>query len=91
MRKKILTVVKKIFSKEHLSVHRTVTGFSTAIRRSGAIQKIILILITNKMDLLNILLKKEILNDRKIILLLPDASKRDHGSGAFTIPKIYQL
>ncbi len=74
IRKKILNVVEKLFSKELISVHKTLTGFSTAIRQPGAKHKIILILITTKEELFNILLLKEGLNDRKIIIVLPDTN-----------------
>ncbi|MCD4676233.1 MAG: hypothetical protein K8S18_09610 [Desulfobacula sp.] len=75
LRKKILTLAIKLFPEEQISVYTTLESFSSDLRRPGYSHKIIMILTSTQKDLFNVLSLKKLLNDRYIILILPDTAK----------------
>lgn len=73
--KNIKDKIIKILPEEQINVHKNIETFSSAIQKFGCNHKIILILASTQKELLDIFLLKERLNDRHLILILPDTAQ----------------
>ncbi len=71
----MLGFAKNLFTAGEISIHSEVKGFSKAVVDPGFDHKIILILAESPRDLYKILPYRDILQDRLVILLLPDSEK----------------
>ncbi len=86
-RTKALNIVEKLFSREQISIYTNLESFSSGLLQPGYNHKIILILINTQKDLSGILGLKKLLNDRNIILLLPDTEKETMGQACKLYPR----
>ncbi len=87
LRAKALNIVEKLFSREQIRIYTNLESFSTGLLQPGYNHKIILILINTQKDLSGILGLKKLLNDRNIILLLPDTEKETMGQACKLYPR----
>lgn len=71
----ILSFAKGLFLADEISIHSEVNGFSDAIVEPGFDQRIILILAGSPGDLNRILPFRDLLENRSVILILPDSEK----------------
>ena len=67
--------VTQLFSEEQIIVHTDLEQFSICLRAPGCHNKIFLIIASTQKDLFDILLLKNFLNDRHLILIVPDTAK----------------
>ncbi|MFA5903622.1 MAG: hypothetical protein WC836_06765 [Desulfobacula sp.] len=71
----ILDFARGLFLSDEISIHSEVIGFSKAIVEPGFAHRIILILAASSRDLYKILPYRDLLEDRHVILILPDSEK----------------
>ncbi len=71
----ILGFARELFQADEISIHSEAAGFSKAVVESGFDHRIILILAESSQDLCKILPYRNLLEDRSVILILPDSEK----------------
>lgn len=83
----ILAFATALFSVEAISIHRTVKGFLEEIQAPGFHQRIVLILLGAKDELSGIIRFRDLLQDRSLILILPDSDTEIMTRGATLYPR----
>ena len=71
----ILSFAEKLFLPSEISIHSKAKEFSKAVVELGSDQRLILILAASSDDLAQILPFRDLLENRSVILILPDSKK----------------
>ncbi len=71
----ILGFARELFFPSEISIHSGLDGFAKAVLEPLFDHRVILIMVTSSDDLAGILLLRDLLEDRLVILILPDTKK----------------
>ena len=80
-------VIEMLYSKKEIKICRTIASLEQKLRQPLNDSTVIVLLVSSKEDLLKVLSLKDLLWDRRIILILPDSSHDTVATGHTLRPR----